>query len=43
MKLRKYMKPYLLWMILAPLAMVVEVSMDLAQPTLMLWTLEFWR
>ncbi len=35
MKLRKYMKPYLLWMILAPLAMVVEVSMDLAQPTLM--------
>lgn len=35
MKLRKYMKPYLLWMILAPLAMIVEVSMDLAQPTLM--------
>ena len=35
MKLRKYMKPYLLWMILAPLAMVVEVSMYLAQPTLM--------
>lgn len=34
-KLKGYLKPYLLWCILAPLFMVVEVFMDLLQPTLM--------
>ncbi|MEF2965707.1 ABC transporter ATP-binding protein [Paenibacillus sp. M1] len=34
-KLRSYLKPYWLWCLLAPLLMVVEVFMDLLQPTLM--------
>ncbi|ANF97087.1 ABC transporter ATP-binding protein [Paenibacillus bovis] len=34
-KLRVLLKPYWLWCILAPLLMVLEVSMDLLQPTLM--------
>ncbi len=34
-KLKGYLKPYLLWCALAPLLMVVEVFMDLLQPTLM--------
>jgi len=31
-KLAKYLKPYWLWAILAPLLMLLEVSMDLMQP-----------
>lgn len=34
-KLTKYLKPYIIYVILAPLAMVIEVFMDLQQPTLM--------
>lgn len=35
MKLSKYIKPYLGFMILSPLLMLLEVFMDLQQPTLM--------
>ena len=35
MKLAKYIKPYLPFVLLAPLSMVGEVSMDLLQPKLM--------
>lgn len=35
MKLIKYIKPYLLFALLAPLFMVVEVGMDLLQPTIL--------
>lgn len=35
MKLAKYIKPYLFFAILSPLMMVVEVVVDLIQPTLM--------
>ncbi|MBQ6052474.1 MAG: ABC transporter ATP-binding protein [Clostridia bacterium] len=35
MKLSKYIKPYIWFMILSPLLMLVEVFMDLLQPTLM--------
>ncbi len=35
MKLIKYLKPYILFALLSPLAMVVEVTVDLIQPTLM--------
>ena len=35
MKLKKYLKPYWLFAFLSPLAMVLEVSMDLMQPKLM--------
>lgn len=35
MKLKKYLKPYWLFALLSPLAMVLEVSMDLLQPKLM--------
>lgn len=34
-KLTKYIKPYLLFAIIAPIMMVIEVSMDLIQPTIM--------
>ncbi len=34
-RLYKYVKPYLRWTLLAPLFMVLEVAMDLVQPTLM--------
>ncbi|WP_046214102.1 ABC transporter ATP-binding protein [Paenibacillus wulumuqiensis] len=34
-QLRRLLKPYWRWCILAPLLMVLEVSMDLLQPTLM--------
>lgn len=34
-KLKGFLKPYALWCLLAPLLMVVEVFMDLLQPTLM--------
>lgn len=34
-KLKSFMRPYLLWCLLAPLLMVVEVIMDLLQPALM--------
>ncbi|MFF2911211.1 ABC transporter ATP-binding protein [Paenibacillus sp. NPDC057934] len=34
-KLKSFIKPYWLWCVLAPLLMVVEVFMDLLQPTLM--------
>jgi len=34
-RLFKYLKPYLRWTILAPLFMLLEVFMDLLQPTLM--------
>ena len=34
-KLTKYLKPYMAYVILAPLAMVIEVFMDLQQPALM--------
>ncbi|WP_150275980.1 ABC transporter ATP-binding protein [Paenibacillus tepidiphilus] len=34
-KLRGFIKPYMLWCLLAPLLMVLEVFMDLLQPTLM--------
>jgi ATP-binding cassette, subfamily B, multidrug efflux pump len=32
LKLKKYLKPYWIWAILAPLLMLLEVSMDLMQP-----------
>ena len=35
MRLSKYIKPYIWFMILSPLLMLVEVFMDLQQPTLM--------
>lgn len=35
MRLSKYIKPYLLFVILAPILMVVEVCMDLLQPAMM--------
>lgn len=35
MKVLKYLKPYWLFALLCPLAMILEVSMDLLQPTLM--------
>ncbi|MFF2014963.1 ABC transporter ATP-binding protein [Paenibacillus sp. NPDC058177] len=35
LKLKSFIKPYWLWCVLAPLLMVVEVFMDLLQPTLM--------
>ena len=35
MKLSKYIKPYIGFMILSPLLMLLEVFMDLQQPTLM--------
>lgn len=35
LKLKKYLKPYLFLAILAPLMMVLEVAMDLIQPTIM--------
>ena len=34
-KLSKYIKPYLLFAIIAPVMMVIEVSMDLLQPTIL--------
>jgi ATP-binding cassette subfamily B protein len=34
-KLKKYLRPYWVWSVLAPLMMMVEVCMDLLQPTLM--------
>ena len=34
-KLLRYLRPYRFWVLLAPLAMVVEVRMDLFQPELM--------
>ncbi|CAM5220479.1 ATP-binding cassette subfamily B protein OS=Ureibacillus acetophenoni OX=614649 GN=SAMN05877842_1058 PE=4 SV=1 [Ureibacillus acetophenoni] len=34
-KLTKYLKPYMLFTIIAPLLMVLEVAMDLLQPTIM--------
>lgn len=34
-KLTKYIKPYLLFAIIAPIMMIIEVSMDLIQPTIM--------
>lgn len=33
--LKKYMKPYMVFAIIAPLMMVLEVAMDLIQPTIM--------
>lgn len=35
MKVPRYLKPYWLFALLCPLAMILEVSMDLLQPTLM--------
>ncbi len=35
MKILKYLKPYWYFALLAPLSMILEVSMDLLQPTLM--------
>lgn len=35
MKVLRYLKPYWLFVLLCPLAMILEVSMDLLQPTLM--------
>lgn len=35
LKLSKYLKPYKLFAILAPMLMVLEVAMDLVQPTIM--------
>lgn len=35
MKVLRYLKPYRLFALLCPLAMILEVSMDLLQPTLM--------
>ena len=35
MKVLKYLKPYWIFAVLCPLAMILEVSMDLLQPTLM--------
>lgn len=34
-KLSKYIKPYILFAIIAPIMMVIEVSMDLLQPTIL--------
>ena len=34
-KLSKYMKPYMLFAIIAPVMMVIEVSMDLLQPRIL--------
>lgn len=34
-KLKSYLRPYWVWCVLAPLLMMVEVFMDLLQPTLM--------
>ncbi|KAA1191632.1 ABC transporter ATP-binding protein [Paenibacillus sp. B2(2019)] len=34
-KLKSYLRPYWLWSVLAPLMMMLEVFMDLLQPTLM--------
>ncbi len=34
-RLYKYVRPYLKWTLLAPLFMILEVAMDLVQPTLM--------
>ncbi|MEK3763976.1 ABC transporter ATP-binding protein [Solibacillus sp. FSL K6-4121] len=34
-KLSKYIKPYILFAIIAPIMMIVEVSMDLLQPTIL--------
>ncbi|MEK5397046.1 ABC transporter ATP-binding protein [Paenibacillus nitricinens] len=34
-KLKSYLRPYWVWSVLAPLMMMIEVSMDLLQPTLM--------
>ncbi|MEK5179549.1 ABC transporter ATP-binding protein [Paenibacillus sp. FSL R5-0636] len=34
-KLKHYLRPYWVWCVLAPLLMLVEVTMDLLQPTLM--------
>ncbi|MEK3862091.1 ABC transporter ATP-binding protein [Paenibacillus sp. FSL H7-0716] len=34
-KLKHYLRPYWIWCVLAPLLMLVEVTMDLLQPTLM--------
>lgn len=34
-KLTKYLKPYMIFAIIAPLMMVLEVAMDLLQPTIM--------
>ena len=31
-KLARYLKPYWRWVVLAPLLMVLEVTMDLLQP-----------
>lgn len=35
LSLKKYMKPYMVFAIIAPLMMVLEVGMDLIQPTIM--------
>lgn len=35
MKVLRYLKPYWFFALLCPLAMILEVSMDLLQPTLM--------
>ena len=35
MKVLRYLKPYWLFALLCPLTMILEVSMDLLQPTLM--------
>lgn len=34
-KLKRYLNPYWVWCVLAPLMMLIEVTMDLLQPTLM--------
>lgn len=34
-RLKKYIKPYLLFAIIAPILMILEVAMDLLQPTIM--------
>ncbi|WP_156417524.1 hypothetical protein [Paenibacillus etheri] len=34
-KLKSYLRPYWVWSVLAPLMMMLEVFMDLLQPTLM--------
>lgn len=34
LRLFRYLKPYWLWVVLAPLAMILEVAMDLTQPLL---------
>lgn len=35
LKLTKYLKPYMAFAIIAPIMMIIEVSMDLLQPTIM--------